>query len=69
MRHASARTLRNSKKIRLNYAYRAIERDTMSGEPSLVPKADDAMDRLGTMRKEEMLDWAFRELDYRLCTD
>lgn len=68
-RIASNETLKASKKTRLTYAYRAMERDSLSSEPVLAKKADDAMERLGNMTKSEMLDWAFREKEYMMLND
>ena len=67
MRAASFKTLHNSRKTRQSYAYRAIERDSMSGDSEVESKADEAMVRLnrGNMSKEEMLEWATREQEWR----
>ncbi|MGD8116916.1 hypothetical protein [Vibrio sp. TRT 29B02] len=66
-RIASVKTLNASKKTRLAYAYRAAERDSMSGDSDLEKRGDDAIDQLlaGSMPKSEQLDWAIREQTWR----
>lgn len=66
-RIASVKTLNCHKKTRLSYAYRAAERDSMSGDTELERRGDDAIDALlnGTMSKSEQLDWAIREQTWR----
>lgn len=68
MKIASLKTLASSRKTRRSYALCAIERDSMSGEESLVPLADKAMDSFNSLSKKEMLGWAVREQEYRQLT-
>lgn len=70
-RIASVKTLNANKKARLSYAYRAAERDSMSGDPELEKRGDDAIDQLlaGTMTKADQLDWAIREQTWRELHD
>ena len=69
MKIASCKTLNGSAKTRRAYAYNAIERASMEAdlESERYEKADKAMTSFinGTMGKDEMLDWALEEKDYR----
>ena len=68
MRIASFKTLKNSRRTRISYAYSAMERDSFMNEEPLQSAADEAMSRLGTMPISEMMDWAMREVEYRQLT-
>ena len=65
MKIASTKTLNNSRKTRFAYAYRAIERESMSEDIELQVQADDAMDRLSKLTKTELMFWAIREQEFK----
>lgn len=69
MRVASNKTLTNSKSTRFNYAYRAIERASLSEDIELQKKGDAAMEKLALLSKDEMLHWALREQEFKLLTE
>ncbi len=68
MKLASYKTLKNSRKTRISYAYNAMERDSMACTGKEQDDATEAIERLGTMSVDEMMDWAFREVEYRQLT-
>lgn len=65
MKIASTKTLNNSRKTRFAYAYRAIERESMSDDKELQDRADAAMDRLNKLNKTELMFWATREQEFK----
>ena len=71
MRVASQKTLQNNRKTRFSYAMTAIERATLSDDSEIEAQGDLAMMRLlgqkkPALSKDEMLDWALREQEYKL---
>ena len=70
MKTASYKTLKSSVKIRKKYAYRAIERATLSDDSKISEDADLAMDRFFNNKMEywEMLDWAVRKQEHKGLT-
>ena len=66
-RIASLKTLKSNKKTRWNYAYNAIERDSMSDDKETQTKANKAMTALlnKKLSNDDMLNWAIREQEFR----
>jgi len=69
MRVASKDTLNNSRKTRFNYAYRAIERASLSEDLEQQKLGDDAMGKLNALSKDQMLHWALREQEFKLLAE
>lgn len=56
------------KKQLVDYAYRAMERESFSDDPRIAERADFALDNLQEMSREDFEWWAKRELEYRSLT-
>lgn len=70
-RVASLDTFERNAKIRRSYAYRAIERQSLSENPEKAKIADEAMERFtsGTMSKKKEVEWAIEERVWRIMNE
>lgn len=70
MRVASHRTIENNKRTRFAYAYNALERDSMLCLDNAAEIDADFTSLLnGTLSKEDQIEWAFRERDWKLLNE
>lgn len=72
MKFASIKTLKKNRKTRRNYAYRALERESLFHDTNSVDfeRADKALSKFfeRKLSKKEELEWALRELEYKQLT-